>query len=75
MFLRNGVKKMTDINDAVDDIINALEAKFASSNDCNEKVLKTLMFATTSALLATENEECEVTFKNYKSTFSVEPVE
>jgi hypothetical protein len=34
-----------------------------------------MMFATTSALLATKNEECEIVFDNYKSTFSVEPIE
>jgi hypothetical protein len=66
---------MSDVSDAVDDVINVLEAKFSASKDSKEKLLKTLMFATTSALLATKNEECEVVFDNYKSTFSVESVE
>lgn len=66
---------MSEVSEAVDDVISALEAKFSSSDDCMEKVLKTLMFATTNALLATENDECGIVFNGYKSTFSIEPVE
>lgn len=66
---------MSDVSDAVEDIISMLEKKFASSDNVNEKVLKTMMFATTSALLVTNNEECEIAFDNYKSVFSVKPIE
>ncbi len=68
-------KKMSEVSEAVDDVISVLEAKFSSSDDCMENVLKTLMFATTNALLATENDECGIVFKGYKSTFKIEPVE
>ncbi|MBD1389525.1 hypothetical protein IC617_08800 [Neiella sp. HB171785] len=63
---------MADVSDAVDEVINVLEARFSSSEDQKELVLKSLMLATTGALMATENDECGMVFDDYKSTFSVE---
>ncbi|GHG07200.1 hypothetical protein [Thalassotalea marina] len=63
---------MTDSSKVANEIIDLLEARFSKDVNPNEKVLQSLLFASTLALLATKNENCSMIFDSYKATLRVE---